>query len=77
MEKEKTNSDLVTVFDTNQHAEALAIKDFLEDAGIMVFLQNELTAQIYANAAGGISIQVPDIDAEKARNLLIEAGYIK
>ena len=79
MEKERTNQDLVTVFvaNANEHLTASIVKDFLEEAGIMAFLQHELTAQLYANAAGGIEVQVPDADAEKARNLLIEAGYVK
>lgn len=77
MENEKTNQDLVTIFVANQYPTASIIKDFLEEAGIMVFLQHEMTAQLYGNAAGGVSIQVPDTEVEKARNLLIEAGYIK
>lgn len=77
MENEHKNQDLVTLTTVNQQAEAYMLKSFLEEAGFMVFLQNEMTAQLYGNAAGGVSIQVPDTEAEKARNLLIEAGYIK
>ncbi len=74
MENEETNMKLVTVAVINLPYKASMIKIFLEEAGIMVFLQNEMSAQLYP--VGGIVIQVPDTDAEKARNLLIEGGYI-
>jgi diphthamide synthase subunit DPH2 len=75
MNNEETNIKLVTVAVANQPHEASMLKAILEEAGITVFLQNEMLAQLYANVVGGITIQVPDTDAEKARNLLIEGGY--
>ncbi|MDR2409229.1 MAG: DUF2007 domain-containing protein [Bacteroidales bacterium] len=75
MENKKTNDELVTIIEVNQLTTAYMLQGVLEGANIQVFLQNELTAQLYGNCAGGIAIQVKDKDAEKARNLLIENGY--
>jgi hypothetical protein len=77
MEKEQENNELVTLIEinTNQLASAVMIQTLLEEAGIPVFLQNELMSQLYCNTVGGIVIQVPVTDVEKARNLLIESGY--
>jgi hypothetical protein len=77
MEKEQENNGLVTLIEINANelASAVMIQTLLEEAGIQVFLQNELISQLYGNTAGGIVIQVPGIEIEKARNLLIESGY--
>lgn len=77
MKNEEANQELVTVIVVNKQLTAYMIKDLLEDAGITVFLQNEMTAQLYANAAGGIVIQVPNTEVEKARELLKEGGHIE
>ena len=66
---------LVTVAVVYQLYEAHLLKMLLEDEGIQVFFRNEVIAQVYANMVGGIDIQVPDVDAEKARNRLVEHGY--
>ena len=76
MSKQETNTELVTVTAVNQHYEAYMYKALLEAEGISVFLQDEIFAQLYTNALGGIKIQVPAIDAEKARQLLAESGYV-
>lgn len=76
MKNEQTPT-LVTVAVVNQLPVATILQYLLEEAGIMVFLQNELMSQLYGgNAVGGVVIQVPDTDAEKARQLLIEGGYV-
>ena len=66
---------LITVAVVGQYYEAHLLKTLLEEEGIQVFLRNEAIAQVYANMLGGIDIQVPDVDAEKATNWIIENGY--
>jgi hypothetical protein len=77
MNKEQKNNGLVTLIeiDANQLANSAMIQMLLEEADIPFFLQNELMSQLYVNTVGGIIIQVPNTDVEKARNLLIENGY--
>jgi hypothetical protein len=74
MENEQKNMELVTVADVNNLYEASMLKDVLEAAGITVFLQNEMSEQLYN--VGGVLIQVPDTEAEKARQLLVEGGHV-
>jgi hypothetical protein len=76
MKNEETDQTLVTITTVDKQFTAYMIKDILEDAGIKVFLQNEITAQLYASAAGGIAVQVSDTEAEKARRLLNEIGNL-
>jgi hypothetical protein len=66
---------LITVAVVGQAYEAHLLKMLLEEEGIPVFYRNEHIAQAFANVFGGIEIQVPDTDAEKARTWLIENGY--
>ena len=75
MENKRMNEELVTIIEVNQLSTAYLLRGILEDANIQVFLQHELTSQLYGNCAGGVEIQVSDKDAEKARKLLIENGY--
>jgi hypothetical protein len=75
MKNKKTNDELVTIIEVNQLTTAYMVQDVLRGANIQVFLQNELTAQLYGNCAGGVTVQVKEKDAEEARNLLIENGY--
>ena len=59
--------------------EASLTKAKLESAGIECFIQDELTTQVvsaFSNALGGAKLQVPKDQAEKARNILIEGGFI-
>ena len=78
MKNEETNNELTTLIIVNQQINAHFIKSFLEEAGMRVFLQNELSAQLYGgNTVGGIRIQVPNTEAEKALDLLKEAGYVE
>ena len=76
MNREQLNTELVTIAVVSQSHKAHMLKAFLEEEGIIVFLQNELSNQLYLSAAGGIKIQTVDMDAEKAHQLLIEGGYI-
>lgn len=60
--------------------EAHLIKSFLESEEIDVILKDELTVQVnnfYSNAVGGIKLCVRQDDAEKARDILTQAGYLK
>ena len=67
---------LKTVAVVYQFYEAHFLKMLLEEEGFQVFLGNEAIAQVYANAFGGIAIQVSDMDAEKARKWLVENGHV-
>ncbi len=53
-------------------------RSFLEAEGIHTFVRDELTVQVhnfYSNAIGGIRLEVPEEDLEKAEDLLWEHGY--
>ena len=68
---------LVTVFTAFNSAEAQLIRSRLEAAGLRAFIRDELSAlsmEGYALAAGGISVQVPDVDAEAALELVRDGG---
>lgn len=68
---------LVTVFTAFNSAEAQLIRSRLEAAGLRAFIRDELSALSmdgYALAAGGISVQVPDVDAEAALELIRDGG---
>ena len=68
---------LVTVFTAFNPAEAQLIRSRLEAAGLMVFVADELAALSldgYALAAGGIRVQVPEVDAAAALELIRDTG---
>lgn len=68
---------LVTVFTAFNSAEAQLVRSRLEAAGIRAFVTDELSAlsiEGYALAAGGIKVQVPDVDAETALELVRDGG---
>jgi len=55
-------------------------KSLLESEGINVFLKDELSTQVnphYSNTFDGVKLQVIDSEAERALQLLIDAGYVK
>ncbi len=59
--------------------EAHLAKGKLESEGIEVMINDELTAQInnfYSNAIGGVKVLVKETDFERAKQILIESGYI-
>ncbi len=59
--------------------EAYTAKAYLESEGIEVFLQDEMTTQVfnfYSNAIGGVKMLVQEADTERALQLLIEGGYL-
>ena len=69
--------ELVTVFTAFNSAEAQLIRSRLEAAGLFAVVKDELSAlsmEGYALAAGGIKVQVPDVDAEAALELVRDGG---
>lgn len=69
--------ELVTVFTAFNSAEAQLIRSRLEAAGLRPFVRDELSALSmdgYALAVGGISVQVPEAEAEAARELIRDPG---
>jgi len=65
--------DLVTVSTAFNSAEAHLTRSRLDAAGFHAVVQNELSAlsmEGYSLAAGGILVQVPDAEADEAREFL-------
>jgi hypothetical protein len=70
----------VTILTFTYPHDAFIIKGRLEAEGIDCFLKDELTVQVdnfYANALGGVKLQVKESDSERASEILQEAGYLK
>ena len=69
-----------TVATFNFPSEMHSARALLETEGIECFTKDELTAQVhnfYSQAIGGVKLQVREDDAERAKELLIQGGYIK
>jgi hypothetical protein len=69
--------NLVTVYNTFSSADAQLIRSMLEAAEIPATVAHELSALSlggYAQAAGGIAVQVPEEHAELARELITTAA---
>jgi hypothetical protein len=65
--------ELVTVFTAFNSAEAHLARSRLDAAGFHPVVKNELSALSmdgYSLAAGGILVQVPDAEADEAREFL-------
>jgi hypothetical protein len=65
--------NLVTVYKTFSSADAQLIRSMLEAAEVQATVAHELSALSldgYALAAGGIAVQVPEEQAELARELI-------
>jgi hypothetical protein len=63
----------VTVFQTYSPAEAQLVRSRLDAAGIQAIVTHELSAlsmEGYSMATGGILVQVPDEQAQAAREIL-------
>ena len=72
--------EFITVKVFNFQNDLHLTKSFLESEGIECFVQDELVNQVYplgTNALGGIKLQVPAEQVEKAVQLLIEGGFAK
>jgi hypothetical protein len=64
---------LVTVYTAFSSADAQLIRSRLDASGIHAVVQHEASAlsmEGYSMAAGGIAVQVPEIEAEAARALI-------
>lgn len=69
----------ITVITFVYPQEAYLAKSMLENYEIEVFIKDELTTQVnnfYSTAIGGVKLQVPLEDRDRALKLLQEAGYI-
>lgn len=69
--------ELVTVFTAFNSAEAQLVRSRLEAAGLFAVVTDELSAlsmEGYALAAGGIKVQVPDVDVVAALELVRDGG---
>ncbi len=56
------------------------VRGLLESEGIETFVRDEIISQVnpfYANAVGGIKLQVHEEDYLRAREILVEKGFIK
>jgi hypothetical protein len=65
--------NLVTVYQTFSIGEAQVVRSRLEAAGLHPEVANEIAAVSidgYTQAAGGVKVQVPDDEAEGARELI-------
>lgn len=72
-------TNLVTVQIFTLPTEASLAQLRLESNGIACFLKDDATIgvmNLYSNALGGVKLQVEENDAEKAREILTEAGFI-
>ena len=75
MEAGHTTSEWLTVATVSRFHDAHLLKAMLEGEGIPVFLKDAVTAQTYTNPLGGIKVQVPSPEADKAARLIEESGY--
>ena len=68
---------LVTVYTAFSSADAQLMRSRLDAAGFHAVVQHEASAlsmEGYSMAAGGILVQVPDVEASDARALIEERG---
>lgn len=68
---------LVTVRSFSLSTEYEIVKSYLESYEIECFGQDEIINRDYANANGGIKLQVRSEQAEEAIKILMEGGYLK
>ena len=72
--------EFVTLMNLTYPADVIAPKGKLESEGIEVFVKDQLTVQVhnfYSNAIGGIRLQVPAEDFERAKTILLENGLLE
>lgn len=72
--------EFVTVVEFTWPTDAAIPKALLDAAGIENRLKDELTVQVYnlySNAIGGVKLQVPPAEFERAREVLRGGGFIK
>ncbi len=70
----------ITIATYEYSQQAHMVKNYLESEGIVVFMKDDMTAQVasyYAHAIGGIKLQVREDDFDRAIEVLEKGGYIK
>jgi hypothetical protein len=72
-------SDFVTVKSSEFVSDLAVAKSYLESEGIPSFIKNEQTAMLmpFFSNNSGAQLQVLAEDAESARKLLIEGGFVR
>lgn len=68
---------LIKIATFNYPSELAVVRTILESNDINCFVKDELTIQthnFYSNAIGGIKLEVPYKDCEKALSILMESG---
>ncbi|MDL2231556.1 DUF2007 domain-containing protein [Porphyromonadaceae bacterium OttesenSCG-928-L07] len=74
------NERLITILTLPNACEIAIIRGRLESEGIACYVQDELAIQVipyYANAIGGVRLQIKGSDLSHAVEILRETGYIK
>ena len=69
---------MITVANCSKAEEAHLIRIRLEAGGVEAFVQDEFIVQmdwLYANAVGGIKVQINEADEERAKEILGEEPY--
>jgi len=69
------SDELVTVASYHDAISADIARNFLESEGLQAFVTNEASATTFSGIAemlGGVKIQVPTADADRARELLAQ-----
>lgn len=64
--------NLVTIQSYDSYIDANIILGKLQDEGVICFLKDEYTATILSNAIGNIKLVVPENQAERAKELLLQ-----
>lgn len=71
--------DFIYITTLNGLQELYIVKPLLQEEGIRFYIKNENMIQmnpLYANATGGLDVMVESPDAQRAYDILKEAGYI-
>jgi hypothetical protein len=71
--------ELVTIQTYTYPQDMAIVRSLLESEGIETFVLDEVISQVnpfYANAVGGIKLQVESRDVQKAMEVLQEKGFI-
>lgn len=72
-------STFTTIATFNYAHETMIPKAKLESEGILCFVKDELTMYLqpfFSSGSGGIKLLVNEEDADEARQILLDAGYI-
>ena len=73
-------NNFITIITFGMPHEIIPVRARLESDGIECFVRDELTVTaqpLWSNAIGGIKLQVRERDFVRARDILIECGYLQ